>query len=228
MHGDLRNQKLAVVREALYDSAIELFARNGFDETTVEAVAEAAGVSRRTFFRYFDSKDDLLAHAIVSYTRTLVDAVEAAPPGASPFEVVTEIVLATARYTDALGARTQQVMKIAERSASARQAYLSRMINVEDSLANALAIRFGHTSSHELRPRLVAGVTLLVMNSTITSWFRGEHANLMSAARCALSELQTILCDRRPKKTLKSPIGLTAPPKTAKSAAALPNLKRFR
>lgn len=39
--------------------ALELFAKHGFDETTVDDIAEAAGIGRRTFFRYFDSKNDL-------------------------------------------------------------------------------------------------------------------------------------------------------------------------
>src|SRR5260370_41991568 len=80
----LKDQKQEVVREALYDAAIDIFAKNGFDETTVEEVTQAAGVSRRTFFRYFDSKDDLLADAWVNYTEALPEAVAACPAAVQP------------------------------------------------------------------------------------------------------------------------------------------------
>ena len=55
----LREQTRSVVRSLLARTAIELFATKGYDTTTVEDVAAAAGVSRRTLFNYFPSKEDL-------------------------------------------------------------------------------------------------------------------------------------------------------------------------
>src|SRR5580704_3163592 len=48
----LQVRKQQLVRGAIYEAAIELFGKKGFDQTTVEEVAQAAGVSRRSFFRY--------------------------------------------------------------------------------------------------------------------------------------------------------------------------------
>ncbi|MEU4452436.1 helix-turn-helix domain-containing protein [Nocardioides sp. NPDC023903] len=55
----IRMQTRAVVRSLLARTALELFAAQGYDETTVDEVAAAAGVSRRTLFNYFRSKEDL-------------------------------------------------------------------------------------------------------------------------------------------------------------------------
>ncbi|MBT2516788.1 TetR family transcriptional regulator [Streptomyces sp. ISL-90] len=55
----IRAQTRAVVRSLLARTALELFAAKGYDNTTVEEVAAAAGVSRRTLFNYFRGKDDL-------------------------------------------------------------------------------------------------------------------------------------------------------------------------
>lgn len=56
----LRAAKQAATHEALYRAAVRLFHANGFDATTVDEVASAAGVSRRTFFRYFESKEAVI------------------------------------------------------------------------------------------------------------------------------------------------------------------------
>ncbi|KUI21685.1 TetR family transcriptional regulator [Mycobacterium sp. GA-1285] len=58
-------------REALIAAAIELFTTNGYEQTTVEQIAELAGVSPRTFFHHFAAKDDILFHG---YAERLAEA----------------------------------------------------------------------------------------------------------------------------------------------------------
>src|SRR5438034_1129540 len=59
-------RKQQLVRDVIWDAAIDLFTEKGFDETTVDDIAQTAGVSRRSFFRYFSSKSDLLALGILN------------------------------------------------------------------------------------------------------------------------------------------------------------------
>lgn len=59
MELSLGERKLRVTRDALVEAALELFSAHGYDQTTVEEVAAAAGVSPRTFFRHFPTKQDV-------------------------------------------------------------------------------------------------------------------------------------------------------------------------
>jgi AcrR family transcriptional regulator len=184
-----RGDKKKFIRDAIYGAAIETFARKGFDQTTVEEISQAAGVSRRSFFRYFASKDDLLAQTAMSYGAALRNAIDACPRDWSPLKVIQATVRAGVEHAAAPEARTREVVEIAIRSESARQAYQSRTSSIEDGLATAFAARTKKRSVADGESRMLAGVTLAVMNATIASWFSGEHKNLPAAASRVLQLL---------------------------------------
>src|SRR5690242_17100227 len=73
--------------------ALELFADHGFADTTVEQIASAAGVSRRTFFRYFDSKADVLWHAFDGEVAALREAFATVPKRLPLMTAIREVVV---------------------------------------------------------------------------------------------------------------------------------------
>src|SRR5437868_9439910 len=75
----LHDRKIDVVRSAIWDAAVDLFVSRGFEQTTVDDIAQAAGVSRRTFFRYFASKSDLMGQGMVTYGTHIATAIAACP-----------------------------------------------------------------------------------------------------------------------------------------------------
>jgi AcrR family transcriptional regulator len=204
----LQIRKQQLVRNAIYEAAIDLFAEKGFDETTVEEVAQAAGVSRRSFFRYFASKDDLLAQNVVHFGSILSATITACPPALTPLETVRETVLNVVRQTVA-HPRTRQIIEISQRSASARQAHHSRMMDVEDTVAAAFAGRLRSASKDDLKPRLLASLTLSIMNVAITSWFRDEYQDLSTAARQVFTNLTRIFCDQAGSSESREDIATT-------------------
>jgi AcrR family transcriptional regulator len=189
----LQVRKQQLVRGAIYEAAMELFGKKGFDQTTVEEVAQAAGVSRRSFFRYYATKDDLLAQGVVLYGAALTSAMATCPATLEPLEVVREMVLSGVKYTSAQPL-TRQTVEIAQRSPLARQAYASRLREVEDSISVAFTLRLKSATNYDLQPRLLANLTLLIMNLAITSWFTGEYPDLSTAAMEAFSMLTRLVC----------------------------------
>jgi AcrR family transcriptional regulator len=73
----------------LTGAAITLFAEQGYQATTVAEIAERAGLTQRTFFRYFADKREVLFSGSEELGRLWLEAVEAAPPEATPLAVVT-------------------------------------------------------------------------------------------------------------------------------------------
>lgn len=75
-------------RERLVVAAVDLFTEQGYDATTVTQIAERAGVTKSTFFRYFPDKRDILVAGQQTLSQLLADGIAEAPAGASPLEAV--------------------------------------------------------------------------------------------------------------------------------------------
>jgi len=76
------------VRERLVVAAVDLFTEQGYDNTTVAQIAERAGTTKSTFFRYFPDKRELLVAGQETLSRLLAEGIAEAPAGASPLEAV--------------------------------------------------------------------------------------------------------------------------------------------
>ena len=195
LKASLRSRKRQFVRDAIFEAAVEVFSLKGFDETTIEDVARAAGVSRASFFRYFTGKDDLLAQNVMKHGAALTEAIKACPPSFTPIQTMHEIVLSVARQrvTHPL---TRQVIDISLQSVSAMQAQASRMIEVEESVAIAFAARIGGLSKDDLEPRLLAAMTMSAMNVAIMAWYRGDYHDLSDAVEHVFSCVTRIVCNQ--------------------------------
>jgi AcrR family transcriptional regulator len=192
----LQARKQQFVRDAIWDAATDLFADRGFDETTVDDIAQAAGVSRRSFFRYFSSKSDLMAYGMISYGAELSEAIDACPKSYSLFEVLAETVLKVARRS-AAQPRTRKIMAIVGKYPAARAAELSRFHEVQDRVAEAFARR-GGAARDGLNSSLLAGMTLQVLGVTFRAWFNEPESDIATSAQQALATLRHLVCQSKP------------------------------
>jgi AcrR family transcriptional regulator len=93
----LRERKKQMTREAILGAAERLFAQNGYDGVTVAQIADAANVSVKTLFTYFDSKEDLVFGGEDDVRDALCAAVRDRPPGQSALEAMRGFLKALAR-----------------------------------------------------------------------------------------------------------------------------------
>jgi AcrR family transcriptional regulator len=98
----LRERKKAQTREAIIAAAIDLFERKGYDATTIDEIAEAADVSPRTFFRYFDSKVEVVMEHKDGDEDNLGRRLAERPDEESPVEAMCNVM------SEALGQLVQE------------------------------------------------------------------------------------------------------------------------
>jgi len=93
-------------RERLVVAAVDLFTEQGYDATTVAQIAERAGVTRSTFFRYFPDKREILVAGQETLSRLLAEGIVEAPAGASPLQAVAA---GLERVSSALGSMNREL-----------------------------------------------------------------------------------------------------------------------
>jgi AcrR family transcriptional regulator len=121
-------------------AALELFDADGFEQTTVAEIAARAGVTERTFFRYFADKREVLFGGSAHFEKAVTDAVAAAPPAASPLDAATAGLDAAAAV---LPDREYALQRhtIIQANTELRERELIKMASLAASIAQALRER---------------------------------------------------------------------------------------
>ena len=157
--------------------SLRLFTDHGFEDTTVERIAAAAGVSKRTFFRYFDSKADVLWHAFDGEVRALQAAFAAVPPGLALMTAIRQVVVGVNRYraedVPELRTRMSLIGSVPALAASAAQHYDAW----ERAVSEFAASRLGQPAD-SLYPLAIGRATLAVCRSAYDRWAERADADL--------------------------------------------------
>ena len=168
-----REQKREETRRRLTRAAQRLFVEQGFDGTSVDEIASAAGVSRRTFFHYFDSKEDVVLSRHDDFERALLDAIRTAPPSMSVLQVAEHAAMAALGSFDAEEAKLIEQLK--RDTPALRLRDHGKYERLERAIAGALAERQG-TAPDDLRTRLDAMVVAGVLRVGGDGWLRASAA----------------------------------------------------
>jgi len=193
----LKERKSRAVRESIWNVAMDLFSANGYDETTVEDIARAAGLSLRSFFRYFTSKGDLMAYSLLLYGNQLAAAIDACAPAASVRAVFRESISRIAQQGLVDEARTRKHLDVLSRSQSATAAEMSRLSEVQALVAQAYERRLPAGPERELAARAIAGVTLHLTGVAVRWCLEHRECDLPATMDRALGGLEVLFCRGR-------------------------------
>lgn len=189
----LRARKRQETFERIAETGLRLFSRDGYEATTLDAIAEAAGISRRTIFYYFKSKEEILLDwQMRGFSVSLHKAVLAQPSDKAPVEAVRDALLALSA-----GFRTKEFISIDRvlRSSETLKARKQATYGIhEQALHGTLAERWP-SPDRSTSLRLVAMASLGAMRIAIEDWIQADGDQpLDSFLRIAFDELSAEFC----------------------------------
>jgi AcrR family transcriptional regulator len=165
----------ARVREALIDAALELFARDGFDPTPTDRVAERAGVSSRTFFRYFPTKESVVFHRDHGFMRSFAAAYVAQPRDLDDYDAVRATFVALADGFGALRTRVETYRAAVDSSPVLIGREQEQLGAHAHTIAVAIAARHGVTAPRDDAYTL-ASVSLALYQRALRRWLDGPRS----------------------------------------------------
>jgi AcrR family transcriptional regulator len=170
--GGLRERKKIETRLALARAAMRLFEERGYAATTVDDIAAAANVSRRTFFRYFAGKEEVFIVDPAGKLAALHVALADGPPDEPTIAALRRGIAALASaYFEPDLVRAEARVGLKEPAVAA--AGFAYQVQWEDALAAEVATDLGVDLDADPRPRIVAHATVAILRAGLASWLAG-------------------------------------------------------
>jgi AcrR family transcriptional regulator len=182
--------------ERLQRAALELFASQGFDQTTAADIAAAVGLTERTFFRHFSDKREVLFHGQADFERSFLEGIEAAPSDACALDVVASAVEAAAvRFGDERRPFSRMRQTVIDQNPALQERERHKLAVLAGSMAEALRAR----GVDELTARLAAESGATVFGLAFGQWIRdGEQRSFAQITAEVFDGLRGLAAGRAP------------------------------
>ncbi|WP_367326057.1 TetR family transcriptional regulator [Streptomyces sp. HUAS ZL42] len=162
------------MRDALIAAAFQLFLERGYEQTTVDDIVALAGVGRRSFFRYFPSKEDVV---FPDHERCLADMtafLAASDDEHEPVQRVCDAARLVLRMYAENPAFSVQRYRLTKKVPGLRAYELSVVWRYERALAEYLRGRFAGRRDGNLRADVIAAAVVAAHNNALRSWLRSD------------------------------------------------------
>jgi AcrR family transcriptional regulator len=175
----IAERKRRLVADELRDAALMLLATRGFDSVTVDDIVAAAGMSRRTFFRYYASKEDVVVRFLSDMAGLVVGTLAGRPSSEPPSAALREAIWAPLAeacaevHPDHIE-RSRVVVRLIIDTPALYARWLERQTSVRGVLAAALAGRLGLDAEQDPYPTMAAGMALLAFDTVLARWRPGD------------------------------------------------------
>ncbi|ROS75436.1 TetR family transcriptional regulator [Cellulomonas sp. PhB143] len=153
-------------------AALDLYIEHGFERTTVAEIAERAGLTERTFFRYFADKREVLFDGSSLLERTVVESIGAAPDDAGPLDAVGPAVVRAGAVLDERREHARRRATVVAANQSLQERELLKMAALTEAAAEALRGR----GVDDLPARLAAATGVAAFSAAFARWVAQDAA----------------------------------------------------
>ena len=173
-------------RRAAYEEitrvAMGLFLEQGFEQTTIDQIASSAGISRRSFFRYFGTKEDIVLGDLASQGDLVKAALEQVPPTVGPWDALREALKAV----DALTIDPEVTLKIARmmyQTSSLRSRSIEKHLHWQSLLVPDIRRRLGIPESDMANPvpAAIVASAIACLDAAGEVWVDGDGLGDLAA-----------------------------------------------
>jgi AcrR family transcriptional regulator len=175
----IRERTRRLAQTELTTVAQDLFLEHGYDETTVDQIAAAAGMSKRTFFRYFPSKDDLVIGKYDLFGDRMAGALDDRPADEPVWESLRRVFDITLDYVqdDRQRARNDAMDHIVQSTPQLTARYLEKLQRVQALLIGRVAARLDlSASTTDPRPAAIVAAAFACMQAARASWLGSDQS----------------------------------------------------
>lgn len=182
----LRERKKEATRQALHEAAVRLAVEHGPERVTVEAIADAAGVSRRTFSNYFEGKEQALLYSDQRWLRSLLELLDTRPQDEPPWQALSTTAqsLVSDRAADP---RWVEQMRLLRRHPSLLREQVAIYGRAEQALSDRIENRLPDGPHRDLAGRIMAATFLSALRVAVQQWLQQPDDSLGSILRTALT-----------------------------------------
>ena len=190
----LKRLKQQVVRNALNAAAVELFLARGFENVTVEEIARTAGVSRRTFFRYYESKEDVMVEHSERLGELLLAELTARPLDEQPLVAIRNALVPAMESGLVERSLLRDSIRLLRKNTPLRRAMMEHRNRLEERIAALMAQRM-HSLPGDNTPMLLAFLTRALYDSAFNAWYDHETGDITSLVDDLIGRLCAIVAD---------------------------------
>ncbi len=169
----LRDRTRRAVQAEIGDAAMRLFLASGFDAVTMDQIAREAGISRRSLFRYFGTKEDIVLGNLVEMGRATLRMLEGRPAGEPPWTALRaafEVFVTDPGFSPEFAFR---VSKMVHGTPSLRARRLEKQLLWLDLLVPEIRRRLTGDDT-ELRARAIVSAALACLDTATEMWIRRD------------------------------------------------------
>ena len=172
----VRERTRRTVRGELAQLAMDLFVENGYDETTIDDLAAAAGMSKRTFFRYFASKEELVMGKYEVLGEQLAEDLAARPADEPIWVSLRQVFGQIVDHVESGGTAAVAMEKMVRDHPALNASYLERVSRMQELLHDEARTRTGWPDPADPRTAAIVGAAFSCLMAAWATWLTTNQA----------------------------------------------------